>query len=480
MNSRRLIVILRWAVAAASLAGIVLVYHRWLHVNQTTVALTLLLLILGLAANWSLRYAVITSLAATVAYNYYFLPPIGHMTIADSENWLALFVFLTTAVVGSRLSQRARDEAKQAKSRQREVELSFRLGRELLQLDNVANLLSVLPVLISRVTSASGVALYLLEGDKLFQHGASLSSAEVPHMRQVALSLREPDTESTGEVRIPIMAGVRARGLLTMTGVKVSSQSLQTIGGLVSISLDRAQALEDLAKGEANKESERLRTLIIDSITHELRTPLTSIKGAASALRANREMPDAMRNELIDVVDEESDRLNLLVERATEMGKLDSQQVHMTFAAVPVDDLLQDAKRSCAPVYPENPITVIVPPLPKVWADAEFVGKVLCNLLENAAKYSPQGAPIFLSARRENAMVSLSVADRGFGIDSNEQALVFDRFYRARNPKEHVSGTGMGLAISKAIVEAHDGAISVTSQPGAGSVFSFTLPIAQA
>ena len=478
MDSRRVVMIFRWVVAAVSLAGIVLVYSRWLHVNQTTVALSLLLLILTLAANWSLRYAVVTALAATIAYNFFFLPPVGHVTISDSENWLALFVFLITAVVGSRLSQRARDEATQAKAKQREIELSFQLGRELLQLDEVANLLNSLPMLIARVTNASGVVMYLLEGDRVFQHGAALSTAEVPHLRQVALKLHEPDVETTGEVRIPIMAGVRPRGLLTMTGVSVSRESLQTIGGLVSISLDRAQALADLARGEANKEGERLRTLIVDSITHELRTPLTSIKGAASALRANREMPSEMRNELIDVVDEESDRLNLLVGRATEMGQLDSQQVHMTFAPVAVDKLLEDARRTCASAYPDNPITISAPDLPKVRADAEFAEKVLANLLENAAKYSPHGSPIFLSARAEGPMVSISVADRGFGIESSEQALVFDRFYRARNPREHVSGTGMGLAISKAIVEAHDGSISVTSQVGSGSVFSFTLPVA--
>ena len=121
-----------YRVSLAALAGIVLVYSRWLHVNQTTVALTLLLLILALAARFSLRYAVAVSLIATVAYNYYFLPPIGTITIADAQNWLALFAFLSTAVVGSRLSQRARDEAEEAKARQREVELSFQLGRELL------------------------------------------------------------------------------------------------------------------------------------------------------------------------------------------------------------------------------------------------------------------------------------------------------------------------------------------------------------
>lgn len=478
MNSRRYIMIFRWIVSFTALAGIVLVYSRWLHVNQTTVALTLLLLILVLAASFSLRYAVAISLAAAAAYNYFFLPPIGSITISDAQNWLALLAFLATAVIGSRLSQRARDEANQAKARQLEVELSFQLGRELLQLDNVANLVSSLPMLIARVTRANSVALFLLDGDRLFQHGLlSTSGFEVPHLRQLALTLTGVDLSREGEARIQLKVGVRPRGLVSIQGVTLSTESLETIGGLVSISLDRAQALEDVAKVEANKESERLRTLIIDSITHELRTPLTSIKGAASALLANADIPPDARQELLEIINEESDRLNLLVSRATEMAQLDSQQVHMTFRPVEVADLLKGAEATCSSNLAKHPLTIYpMPKLPKVFADPEFIEKVLCNLLENAVKYSDDGSPIFLSAQMQNNEVAISVADRGFGIDPSEQTLIFDRFYRARTRAGQVNGTGMGLAISKAIIDAHGGTMSVTSQLGHGSVFTFTIP----
>ncbi len=479
MNLGRLLVALRWTTAWAALAGIVLVYSRWLHVNQTTVALTLLLLILTLAANWSLRYALVISLAATLAYNYFFLPPIGTMVIADAQNWLALFVFLATALIGSRLSQRARDEAEEARAREREVEFSFQLSRALLQLDDVGNLVSALPLLVNRATGAASTVLYLLDGDRIFQHGtAPWSEVEIPHLRQLSFNLREVDDSQHGEIRIPLMAGARPRGLLTLRGVVLSRQSLQTIGGLVSIALDRAQALEDVAKNEANKEGERLRTLIIDSITHELRTPLTSIKGAASAMILTPEMPRESRVELLEVIDEESDRLNLLVSRATEMAQLDSQQVHMSFKAVDVRPMLDEAKETCGNVMTNHLISISAPPLPKVTADPEFISKVLYNLLENAVKYSAPGTPIFLSAQQQQHQVLISVADRGFGIDSSEQALIFDRFYRARSQVGQVLGTGMGLAISKAIVEAHGGTLSVTSQLGQGSVFTFTLPVA--
>ena len=178
------------------------------------------------------------------------------------------------------------------------------------------------------------------------------------------------------------------------------------------------------------------------------------------------------------IINEESDRLNLLVSRATEMAQLDSQQVHMTFGPVDVSKLLNSAETSCSLNLAVHPLTVSpLPALPKVYADPEFINKVLCNLLENAAKYSEDGSPIFMSALLQNDNVAISVADRGYGIDSSEQTLIFDRFYRARTRAGQATGTGMGLAISKAIIEAHGGTISVTSQLGQGSVFTFTLPI---
>ncbi len=478
MNSRRFAMIVRWVASFAALAGIVLVYSRWLHVNQTTVALTLLLFILILAANFSLRYAVAISLAATFAYNFFFLPPVGTITIADAQNWLALLAFLATSVIGSRLSQRARDEADQATARRREVELSFQLSRELLQLDHIANLLSSLPMLIARVTGANSVILYLMEGDRFFEHGLLKASGfETPHLRELSESLSRVTISELGEARIPLKVGVMPRGLVSIQGVSLSKESLETIGGLVSISLDRLQALESVAKGEANRETERLRTLMIDSITHELRTPLTSIKGAAGTLLSDLDVPVDSRTELLQIINEESDRLNALVSQATEMAQLDAQQVHMSFAPVAVEELVRSAISECSVDQKLHGITVHpLPDLPAVRVDAEFIRKVLCNLLENAGKYSPAGSPIFVSARREGSFVELSVADWGMGIDSSEQVLIFDRFYRGRSHGNRVAGTGMGLAISKAIIASHGGTFSLTSQLGQGSVFSFTLP----
>jgi two-component system sensor histidine kinase KdpD len=461
-------------------------------VNQTTVALTLLMLVLFLAAKWGLRYAVAASLAATACYNFYFLPPIGTFAVSDPENWLGLLAFLAVSVVGSRLAERAREEAVDARKRQLELEVLYGLSRELLQTENVASVLNGVAPAVMIATQAVAVTLYLLHGDRRYLAGdpAAITLDDIA-MRQLSLTLPSAGTVTdtvtathfgASEARVPLRVGVKPRGLLVVKGTTLSNESLEAIGGLISVSIDRAQALEEVTRGEAGKESERLRSLMIDSITHELRTPLTAIKAAATTLlqpAGENELDAADRTELLTVIDEESDRLNRLVGEAVEMAQLDAQEVHMTFGPIAVKTLIDQARESCASALEGRDVKVTMADLPMVWADEEFIQKVLCNLIENAAKYSTAGTPIYLSAERKGEFVSVSVADRGIGIDLSEQGLIFERFYRASVQTQTTSGTGMGLAISRAIIEAHNGAMSVTSQLGEGSVFSFTLPIAR-
>lgn len=473
MHSRRSVAVIRWLLGFGALAGIVLVYRLWFHVNTTTIALTLLLLVLILAAEWGLRYALLVAVAATVLYNFYFLPPIGTFTISDPQNWLALLSFLVTAIVASRLSQRAKDEAAEARSRQRELEVLFRLSREFLQSENAGRLLTSVPSAVLDVTSAGTAMLYLLEGDRLYQAGNIVSEVELPHLRKQASELQDV-REELSEIDIPIRTGVRPRGMLVLRGAVLSKATAQAIGSLISISMDRAQALESVARNEAAKESERLRTLMIDSITHELRTPLTSIKGAATALLGGVE--GEQQHELLSIIDEESDRLNKLVSEAVEMAQLDAQQIQMHFGSVRVADVIASARETCSWIEEKHSIAIDIDERLEMRADPAVFQKVICNLLENAAKYSKPGTPITVTVLSEGENISISIADRGVGIDPSEQPLIFERFYRARSQAESSSGTGMGLAISRAIVEAHGGTIRVTSQLGQGSVFTVILP----
>lgn len=470
----------RWTAAIAALCAIVAVYHLWLHVNPTTVALSLLLLILALAARWGLRYAVVTSIAAAACFNYFFLPPVGTFTIADTQNWVALFAFLGTAIIASRLSDRIQTEAEQAKAGKREVEILFQLSRELLQAQTVAELLNAIPRSVETATAASAVALYLQQGEKLyFSKGRGPQDLEGVDLETAMHLPRTAAAQGEGWNLIPMRVGVRPRGVLLLKGGSISEATLEALGSLVSIAIDRAEALEGVARSEAARESERLRTALLDSLTHELRTPLTAIKASATALLSTQDMSASNRGEMLAVIDEESDRLNHLIAQAVQMVQLDSHEIHMDPAAHSLPELIENAQHVCAITLGEHPFAVRLPEnLPKVLADPVWIERVLCNLLENAAKYSAPDRPIVVDAEPQGDIVAISVADRGVGIEPIEQDLIFDKFYRGQSQRYRVSGTGMGLAICRAIVEAHHGTIRVVSQPGRGSVFTFTLPVA--
>ncbi|HXB63215.1 MAG TPA: ATP-binding protein [Acidobacteriaceae bacterium] len=478
MNVKRIIAVLRWLGIAAMLSGIVSVYRTAIHANLATVALTLLLLVLFVAANWGLHYAIVTSLAAAVCYNFFFLPPIHTFTISDPQNLLALFVFLITSVFASRSSERIRTQTRDAQARQAELEVLYQLSRALLQADELVQLTNSIPTAVELATGAPSVLFYLLDGDRIYRAGIDWPASPVtPELRE--LSNMPSITLSPDGLRsiVPLRTGVRPRGVLILREARLSVQTLEALGGLISISLDRAGAVEEVARAEAAKESERLRGLMLDSITHELRTPLTSIKASVSTmLTAN--LPTDLSRELLTVIDEESDRLNKLVTQAVEMAQLDTQEVRMTFSSRPLAAMIDAAMQTEMAMLAGHEVTLKIPStLPNVNADPVWIQKLIANLLENAAKYSAPTAPIFVIAEVRGDYVACSVADRGAGIEPMEQSLIFDKFYRSRNRSANTSGTGMGLAICRAIAEAHNGTISVTSQLGQGSVFTFTLPV---
>lgn len=480
MASQRLLVATRWIIVATSLAAIVAIYRLLLHVNPTTVAVSLLLFILSLAARWGLAYAVTTSIAATLCYNFFFLPPVGTWTITDPQNWIALVAFLATSVIASRLSARIRKEALEARRREHEVDVLFRLSRELLQTDKVTELLRIVPDSVSRVAHASFVALYLADGDRLYQSTTPVGHGWMEERPQELMLLPHVTRLKTATgVAVPLRAGVRPRGALMMLGPTIlSDETLEALGGLVSVSIDRAQALENAARSEAAKESERLRSLMLDSITHELRTPLTAIKASATTMLSSAAVSADDQRELLTVIDEETDRLNHLIAQAVEMAQLDTQEIRMNLQPASMEEVIRNGLHACAIQVGKRQVNIAIEPnSPRVLADAIWLQKVICNLLENAVKYSPPASPITIRATVDGETISTGVTDRGMGISESEQMLIFEKFYRGRAQAHRVSGTGMGLAISRAIIEAHHGTIEVSSTPGSGSTFTIVLPI---
>jgi two-component system, OmpR family, sensor histidine kinase KdpD len=467
-----------YVTAALCVAGLTLVGHRWLPFNSTTIALVFLLAVLGISASWGLRQAVFMSLLATVALDYFFLPPVGTLNIANPQDWIALLAFLVTAVAVSELSERARRGSRTAIERRQELERLYAFSQLLLSSDNPAELLNLIPRYIVESFAIRSAAISLSSRSDVYRSDAAIDGLESRDLQLVTLR-GEPRIDVAHQVAfMPLRMGARVVGCLGVSGSLLSRQTLEAIGSLVAISIERAGAVEKLSRAEAARESEQLRSVLLDSVTHEFRTPLTAIKASVTTLLSGPNPSPEESRELLTIINEESDRLNRLIGEAAEMAQLDANKVEFRFESAPIEPVITEAVNELKQVLLQHPLEVKIPGgLPNARMDTPHIKEVLVHLLENAAKYSPAGAPIRITAEAKDNTITISIADRGPGIDDFEQSLVFEKFYRGRNQRVQVHGTGMGLAICKAIVEAHGGRLGLTSQLGHGSVFYFSLPV---
>ena len=470
-----------FSLSLALVAGITFLYRHILPVNQTTVALSFLLAILAVSAVWGMMVSVFMSIVAMLVFNYEFLPPVRTLTIADPQNWVALGAFLVTSLVGSQLSARIRKEADQAISRRRDIERLYKFSQKLLGEGNVIQLMNAIPNYIVESLEAGAAELFLPQKDKFYRSGYGAAHLDEEQMKSTFLRDEISTDPQQGLYFIPVRLGVRAIASLGISGARLSRQTLDAVGSLVAIAIERARAVEQLGQTEAERQGERLKSALLDSITHDFRTPLTSMKAAVTSLLANEKAANAQSHELLTIINEECDRLNHLVEEASEMARLEAGDVELHFAPTPMEEIIQGALAQLKASLAGRVIQVKVSPLlPPVEADAVRAKDVLVNLLDNANLYSSKEQPITVSAELTGDCVTTSVADQGPGIDDFEQGMIFDKFYRGKDQRYLVRGTGMGLPIAKAIVAAHKGTIAVTSQLGHGSVFSFTLPVARA
>jgi K+-sensing histidine kinase KdpD len=353
------------------------------HINSTTVALGLLLIVLFVAAGWGSRPAVLSSLLGVVCFNFFYLPPVGRLSIDAPDNWIALFAFLVTAVTAGQLSAHAKRRAEEADVGRCEIE---RLYTEL------------------------------------------------------------------------------------------------------------RDAFERASQAKALEQSERLKSALLDAVTHDLRTPLTSIKASVTTLlddlnlKAQDEEPATLdaegRREMMEVIDEETDRLNRFIEGLVELARIEAGEMHLRRRWGSVEEIITTALERAAPLTRDHKVEVVLDDaLPSVRVDDRSVAEVVYTLIDNAAKYSPAGTLINVTAKStDEQTIELSVTDEGRGIPLELRERVFDKFFRAMRDGDsgthQPSGTGMGLAIAKGIVEAHGGRIRIEDgQNTRGSRVVVTLPV---
>jgi two-component system sensor histidine kinase KdpD len=346
------------------------------RINPTTAALALLLVVLYIATRFGSRPAVLAAMAGVLCFNFFFLPPIGTLAIAEPENWVALAAFLITAVTVGELSARARRRTEEAEAGRREIE---RLYSEL------------------------------------------------------------------------------------------------------------RDAFERTSEAEALRRSERLKSALLDAVTHDIRTPLTSIKASVTTLldelqteRETATLDSEGRREMLEVINEEADRLNRFIESLLELARLESGKFELRLRLGPIDEMLRAALDRAKPLTRGHTLEISIgPELPPVRVDAKAVAEVVYTLVDNAAKYSPAGSNIKVAADRlGDEMLRLSVEDEGPGIPAELRERVFDKFFRAGRTTQSPVGTGLGLAIARGIVDAHGGRIWIEDTgTGRGVRVVVTLPL---
>ena len=476
-NQAARVVAVHVAAVVAIIAAITWVGYRLLPVNATTAGFAYLLAVLFTAARWGLVESITASLTAVLTYNFFFLPPIGQLTIADPQNWVALFAFLATAITASHFSRQAKTRAIEATGRQKEMETLYAFSRSILLIQPSQSVAKQLAMQIAQTFGASAIALYDRESGEIYHSGPEDFPDPGEQLQKAALEGTFFRDEGAHSVITSVRLGAQPIGSLGLRGIDLSDSALQGLANLVAIGLERSRAQTSASRAEAARQSDELKSTLLDALAHEFKTPLTSIKAASTALLASDGMQPEQRRELLSVVDEEADRLSVLVTEAIQMARIEAGRVHLRREHHSIPAIIESVLEKLKPRAEERRMIVhVAPETPPVWVDRELIEVALRQLIDNSLKYSPVGSPVRVEAAPDAGRVIVSVADAGPGIPEAEQTRIFEKFYRADAVRHRVPGAGLGLVIAREIIHANGGEIWVESKPGEGSIFRFSIP----
>jgi len=411
-----------------------------------------LLAVLPVAVLWGLRYALPVAVASMLAFNFFFLEPVHSFRLRDSENWVALAVYLTTAVVVSELAARGRRRAEDAEQRRREAEFAAEVSVRLLE---AASVQSQLGEIGRRVADVLGTRSARIELD-------SLRRAEM------------------GEAAHALVAGERRIGTVFLPGEAAPAPAIlvRVLGALATLlayAADRERLGRRAVETEALRRSDAVKTTILRTLSHDLRSPLTAIGTAGEVLQTG-ELSDVERSELVATVRAEVERLTRLVANVLDLSRLEARAANPRPELWTADGLVARALESLGPAGER--IDVQLPAeSPPVSVDAAQVERALVNLLENALKFSPPEERVAVEVEARNGEVVVRIVDHGPGIPRRVVDRIFDAFERGSPAGD---GTGLGLAIARGFVQANGGRVWAESEPGRGASFSVAFPVAQA
>lgn len=472
-------VALRLSLALGLVGVITVVFFRLIHVNATTVGFFYLVAILMIATAWGLLESTVASVAAMLCFNFFFFPPVGTFTVADPQNWVALFAFLATSLTASQLSARLKRQGKEAEDRRLEMERLYALSRALLLTDPTQSVAKQIAHQVARTFDFPAVALFDVHSGEIYRVGPESLPAIEAKLRE-AVSQGTLFQDEAGKLTVtPIRLGGEPIGSLAVQGTFLSDAALQSVLNLVAVALERVRAQEAVNRAEVARQSEELKSTLLDAIAHEFKTPLTSIKAVTTDLLDPSTGLQQQQRELVSIADEGADRLSRLVTEAIQLARIEGGKFHLNRGVHFPSSLISGALRQMKPLMEGRKVEVQAPDdLPLVVVDAELIQVVIHQLIDNALKYSLPAGAITIGAKASEGGVVISVADQGPGIPEEEQSRIFDKFYRSATERSQIKGTGMGLTVAREVLRAHGGDIWLKSSPGHGSEFYFSLPIA--
>ncbi len=467
--------------------------------------LVFLTAVVAVAVRFGLYPSLAAVLGSSLAYNFFFLPPLYTFTIADPTNVVALFFFTLVAVVVSNLAARVRAEATISRTRSKATEALYGFSRKLAgcgTLDDVlwatayqiALMLRLRVVLLlpqeGAAARSGAIAVmagyppedFLDEADLAaatwtFDHGrpAGRGADTLPGARRLFLPLRT----GRGMVGVVGLDGDKPGPLLTPDQRRL----LDALADQAALAIERVHLVEDLDRARRSAETDRLRQALLSSLSHDLKTPLAAVLGSATTLRdLGPALDREAQGELLATMIDEAERLNRFIANLLDMTKLESGALAPNLAPHDLAEIVATALERAGKILAHHRIALALRPgLPSLRLDAVLMEQVLFNLLDNAAKYAPEGSRVRIEGWREGDAVALRILDEGEGLPAGDEERIFDTFYRVRKSDRVRAGTGLGLAISRGFVEAMGGRITARNRSdGPGAAFTLTFPVPRA
>jgi two-component system sensor histidine kinase KdpD len=486
-----------FVIAAAIVAACALV--GWgahaLGLSDTNIVMIFLAGVAFVATRWGRGPAIAAAVASVLVFDFCFVPPHFTFAVSDGEYVITFAVMLGIGLVISGLAARQRSQLHASQLQERRTAHLFRMTRQLSELSGTEFLIRTAGRQLAEIFSGE-VVIFMRAADGAWElrFGEETSINREPINRNAAVWVAENGkVAGAGTDTLPNAAAlfvpmIGSRQTVGAIGVRPQDSTrfldpeqqrlLETCASLIALSLDRDESVLKAHQSQLDVETEKLRSSLLSAVSHDIRTPLAGIAGASSTLaRAHDSLDDHTRITLLRTINEEAERLSRLVDNLLQMTRLSSGKVAINLQWHPVEEVIGSTLTRMERQLGERTITThIDADVAMVRVDAVLIEQLLVNLVDNAAKYSASEGVIEVSARRREGGVELEVADRGRGFADGDERRVFDLFYRGSGVNPDRGGAGIGLAICRAIAEAHGGKIEAHNRPGGGAVIRASLP----